>query len=774
MTLCRSSASKPGLSLAALLGTLSACHLWSLPLAAQNDADAEHLEHVKVIGISPAIGGMNTENLPFAVQVFSKEDLHKSGYYSVVSMLGESAGSVSTNAAQNNRLQPDIQFRGFTASPLLGLPQGIAVYQNGVRVNEVFGDTVNWDLLPASTVQSMNLVAGSNPVFGLNALGGAITISTRTGFSSPGSRVAAGVGSDSAREVELSSGGNNGEWGYYIGMSGMEEDGWRDHSESDAYNLYGALSWRSNQRELDLFFSGADTELRGNGSVPQELMEQDRKAVFTHPDITENDLQFFSLSYRQWFGDDTQLNVTAFSRRNETDSFNGDGSEFEECDPPEDGFLCDDDEQEMLEDHNGNPVSVDWNAINNRSNRDQHSAGLTGQWIQSVDWGGLEQQLVFGADYFDGHTDFVSSVEFAALTEDRGTSGSGLYHEEGRTLLDSDIRTISAYASDMIGLSERFNLTLSARYNDTRIESEDPSGENVDLEGDHSYTRLNSGVGATYLWNDNIILYSNLQQTSRTPSPVELACSHEEAPCNLPNSFLADPPLDDVVSLGGELGLRGAGGGWLDKWRLGLFHTTNRDDIIFQTTGGVSSSEGFFTNAADTLRKGVELELSGRMDRFSWYGYYTWLQATFEDSFTSSSPNHPGAGEEGMLLVNSGNDMPGLPDHNLKLGIAYDFSDRLTAGLGMLAYSGQYLRGDEANLDDETAGYGIVNFYGSYRPTRQLELQFKVDNLFDKEYESFGLYGEADEVLEDIENESNRFLGPGAPRQFWITVSYNW
>ena len=79
----------------------------------------------------------------------------------------------------------DVQYRGFTASPVEGTPQGLAVYQNGVRINEVFGDTVNWDLIPSNAINGVTVVSG-NPLYGLNALGGALNISMKDGFSYQG------------------------------------------------------------------------------------------------------------------------------------------------------------------------------------------------------------------------------------------------------------------------------------------------------------------------------------------------------------------------------------------------------------------------------------------------------------------------------------------------------------------------------------------------------------------------------------------------------------
>ncbi len=752
-----------------------------MPVLAQPTAD-EQIEEVHVIGIAPSRGDLDPNGLPFGVQSFSAEDLAQPNYYSVVDLLRQRAGSVSTNDAQNNRLQPDLQFRGFTASPLLGLSQGVAVYQNGVRVNEVFGDTVNWDLLPSSSFETVNLVAGSNPVFGLNALGGALSMRTRTGFSSEGGTAQVTGGSYDTFDFTLTQGGNNGSFGYFVAIEAMEEDGWRDFSDSDALNAYGALSWRGDSQELDLFFNYGDTSLKGNGAVPLDLLNEDRAAVFTHPDLTENELSQISASFRKWWGEGTELNVSGFYRQIEVNSFNGDGTEFEECgeddddddddeDNPFEGLLCDEN-AEPVTDTSGQFVSEDFNAVNNRSRREQDSYGLTAQLLFNRDWFGVPNQAVLGIDYFSGQTDFSSSVEFSHLTEQRGTVLTGRLWSEGFVTLESDLETWSVFASDAISVSDRMTFTLSARYNDTQVDNVDPTGVNPDLEGSHSYSRLNGGVGMQYEVTDFMTLYSSLQQSSRTPTPVELACSEPDAPCNLPNSFLADPPLDDVVATGFEIGFRGRSE-FLDYWRVGAFYTLSEDDILFQTTGGVSSNEGFFQNAADTLREGLEVELQGSRNNLAWYLNYTYLEATYDTPFISSSPNNP-ASENGRLFVAAGSDIPGLPEHNLKLGGVVQATDSFSVGMDFRAASGVHLRGDEANVDDKTDSWLVVDAYAALRIAERFRIEARVENLFDQEYETFGLYGEADEVLEDAEDESGRFLGPAAPRYYWLTFAVDW
>ncbi len=172
--------------------------------------------------------------------------------------------SVSINSAQNNPLQPDLQYRGFSASPLLGLSQGLVIYQNGARVNEPLGDSVNWDLVLDSAINQASLLAGGNPLFGLNALGGALSLEMKNGFSYDKLEAKVQGGSWGRVKTTLQTGGNDGNWGYYANFTFFREKGWRDLSDSEAVNLYAAASYRGARSEIDLGLFYADTELFGN------------------------------------------------------------------------------------------------------------------------------------------------------------------------------------------------------------------------------------------------------------------------------------------------------------------------------------------------------------------------------------------------------------------------------------------------------------------------------------------------------------------------------
>lgn len=734
------------------------------------------LETIEVVANTPVHGvGLPPERIPYPIQQATSDDIDGAVSNSLTDFMRQRMGSVTLNQAQNNPLQPDVQYRGFTASPLLGLPQGLAIYQNGARINDAFGDAVNWDLLPQSAVSSINLMGGSNPIYGLNALGGALSVEMKNGFTHPGYRAQIMGGSFDRVTGFVEAGWNDGTLGAYVNLDFMDENGWREHSPTDALSVFGSFGWHAGDTAVDLDLSYADTDMTGNGAIPVQLLDEEREAVFTFPDTTRNSLFAVNLNAEHWIGDQAQLTANLFYRDLDTDSFNGDAGDFEECETATgEEVLCDEDE-EILRDTAGNAIPAEddagnaWDAINNISSRDQETRGGSLQATLLPDLFGMENQLVLGAGYFTGDVTFDADVEIARLLSNRGTSGSGIFEEEGVTRLDASTTSTSVYVMDSLSVTDALTLTLAGRYNETEIKNRDESGQRPDLNGDNRYSRFNPAAGITWQATPDVNLYANYSESARAPTPVELACSDPENECRLPNAFLADPPLEQVVAKSFELGVRGALPGPVPlQYRLGYFHTRNQDDIIFQA-GGASGNQGFFDNIGDTLREGFELNVEGTVARARWFLSYTYLQATFEDSFYSNSPNHPLANEEGNILVDSGDVLPGIPRNSLKLGVDYQFTDALRAGIALSYQSGQYYRGDESNDLPKISGFTTVDLSGEYRISERFSLLARVSNLFDAEYSSFGLLGEPDEVLGDAYDDP-RFEGPGAPRAGWIGI----
>lgn len=749
----------------------------------------------EVVVVAPHGARLQRDRVPAHVQTATSEDIERSHSLDLTDFLNRSFASVNINHAQNNPLQPDVNFRGFTASPLLGLSPGLTVYQNGVRMNEPFGDTVSWDLIPLSAVNTVQLLAGTNPVFGLNTLGGALSLQMKTGFDAPGAKAEVYGGSFDRRSASLEHGVNDGRWGYYGNVDYFEENGWRDFSQSDALRFYGALSFRGAESRFDLSLAYAQTELRGNGPAPVELLAIDREQVFTHPDITENALAQVIVEGAREISNALRITGNAFYRDIDTDSFNGDGTLFEECDVDGEELLveeftdvnandecsaADDADIELVLGLDGDPIEAEidgeeLDAVNNISRRRQEIYGASVQLGVHSHLGGRANDLTLGAGFSEGRITFDSMVEVAQLLENRSTSRTGIFASEFLTDVKSEVSVASLYLADTLILTDAVAVTVAGRYDNTRVRLADRTGASPELNGSHEFERFNPSAGVTFRLTPSVTLFASASQSARAPTPVELACASEDAPCNLPNAFLADPPLDQVVATSIEAGLRGQAGPW--RWHAGAFQTTNDDDILFQTTGGPQANVGFFDNVADTRRAGIELSLSQQLERVRWSLEYSLIEATFEDQFVVNSPNHPVFEEDetspkivgaDKLLVASGATIPGIPRHQANAGVEFSLSSQFKVGGDVVYRSGVYLRGDEVNLLDQTDSYTIVNLRGEYRFNDHVMLFARLENVFDEDYETFGLLGEPDEVFADFSDP--RFLGAGPPFGAWVGV----
>ena len=742
---------------------------WLIGLGAAAGAGAQPaapIEVIQIVGVTPLGGELDTDRIAANVQTASADELREKNALDLADFMNRSLGSVFVNEAQSNPLQPDVQYRGFVGSPLLGLPQGLAVYQDGVRVNEPFGDTVSWALIPESAIESLYVVPGSNPLFGLNALGGAIAVRTKDGFSSADTRAEVTAGSFGRVEVQAETGGAfSDELGYFVTASVLDEDGWRDYSPTDAEQIFGKLTFRGDDSRVDVSLTRVDTDLVGNGAAPEDLLELDREAIFTWPDHTWNTLTMLGVSGEQTASPNLTLRGNIYVRASDIDTLNGDDADFAEC-VATPGFICEpeDGAEEIVLDENGSPVAADDALIGaavNRTSTEQNGAGFGLQADFTGDLGGRENRFTIGVAHDEAGVAFGASTELGALDATRQAVGGGVLVGERFTGLETSTSSTGFYLSNTFTFGARTALTVSGRYNRTHVVLEDQLDDALD--GDHTFERFNPAIGVTF-GTEALTLYAGYSEANRTPSPVELTCADEDDPCRLPNAFLADPPLEQVVANTYEAGVRGDwnGGGW----HAGVFRTTNDDDILFISAGALTN-EGFFDNVGKTRRDGFEANLSGAAgERITWSLDYTYLDATFRESFAVMSPNHPEA-VDGEIEVESGDRLPLIPQQLLKAGVRFAATDALTFGADVLASSGAYFRGDEGNLLDELDGYSVLNVRAEYRFNERASVFASIDNLLDEEYETFGLFGQADEVLGD-EFDEPYFVGPGAPRAAWI------
>ncbi len=735
---------------------------------------------IDVVSVTPLqSNGLAASKIPANIQTVSSEQLEKAQSISLAEYINRYLGSVHINEAQNNPLQPDISYRGFVATPLLGLPQGLSTYVNGVRFNEPFGDTVNWDLIPQGAIDSMALYPGSNPVYGLNSLGGAISIKTKTGFSAPKHQIETYGGSWGRHSEELSSGWNNGTWGYFLDLHHFEEDGWRDFSPTKADQAFGTLSWRGDKGSLDLTLGGNDNNMRGNGAAPIQLQQQNRAAVFTHPDQTTTRMFFSELAGSYDLADDIEVSGNTYFRQNRIRTFNGDNSDYDACDT-DPTLLCDHNAT-VVNDINGNQVSASdavQGATNNTSQTNMRSRGGTLQTAFARDLFKHQNNLTVGASYDYADTHFGSNTELGSLTDTRGTTQSGVFVDESKVRLHTDTSTFGVFLTDSFSITKDLTATVAGRYNHIHINMDDRYKNDPlkNLDGSHTFERFNPSAGLTYQIRDNLNVYGSYSESARAPTPMELSCADPLAPCKLPNSFVADPPLQQVVAKTWEAGVRGdldklLGKGNL-KWNLGYFDTINHNDIIFRrdASSGIIS-QGYFDNVGKTRRYGIEAgttvnypQLFSSIDDWHFSTNYTYLNARFMDGFDIQNPLNT----DEAIAVGKGDRIPGIPEHIYKAAVGVDLWRRVSLGVDGNYSGNKYFRGDEANTTAPLVGYWLFNATAEYKVTKNFSVFGKVNNVFDKNYNSFGVYGQANEVLPGFND--GRFVSPGAPRAGWIGV----
>jgi outer membrane receptor protein involved in Fe transport len=247
------------------------------------------------IGPLPGLG-LTKEEIPGNVQSISAKEIKESHSLSLTDLLNKKLQSVNVNDYAGNPFQMDVTYRGFTAGPQIGTPQGLSVFLDGIRVNEPFGDVVNWDMIPMNALAGVDVFPGSNPIFGLNTLGGAFTLKTKDGFNNEGVDAEVLTGSYGRKQLQVEGGINNGEFALFGAGNFFLEDGWRKNSPSKVNQFFGKGSYRGEKLDLNLSTLLVQTDLVGNGLLPSEMYAQSHSSVYSSPDTTKNRLQQFQLS----------------------------------------------------------------------------------------------------------------------------------------------------------------------------------------------------------------------------------------------------------------------------------------------------------------------------------------------------------------------------------------------------------------------------------------------------------------------------------------------
>ncbi|NKJ42051.1 TonB-dependent receptor [Novosphingobium sp. SG720] len=720
-----------------------------------------------------------------ADEVGNAKALETTHAVSVAEHLARTAPGVTINEIQGNPLQPDVNYRGLTASPLLGTAQGLSVYLDGVRVNQPFGDVVSWDLIPTGALADVDLVSGAAPQFGRNALGGALVLRSKSGKTDPGVLVEASAGSFGRVTGSVAAGGVTGsgvDW--FVTADHFREDGWRDLSPSRATRALAKLGWSDAASALSLTGHFADTNLNGNGLQEMRLLAADRRSIYTAPDNTRNRMGMVVLNGETSLAGGLHLRGNAFWRHIRTTTYNGDvnddalGENLYQPNGAEQAALT-------AAGYTGFPTSGEtqantpfpkWRCIANvllnsepnekcdglvnRSQTRQSEWGATLEASATLTSGPLRHDLTLGGSYVGSTAHFTQSTQFGYLLPDRtvvAVAGPGAFADgtqdsenayDARVDLRARSTVLSAYALDHVALGQALSLDLAARYDRVAIRNRDaitPGGGTGSLDSSPVYQRVNPAVTLTGKASDGTTLSVAWSQASRAPSAVELGCSDPESPCRLPNALAGDPPLRQVVARTLELRLD-AGNRW-GHVHASLFRTQSSDDILFVAND--ASGYGYFRNFGKTRRQGVELSADARLHRFTFSASYTLLDATYQsrevvNGSGNSSSDAEAPGFEGNITIRRGDRIPLLARHTAKAAIGWEAANWLTINLDMVAVSGVYARGNENNAHQadgvyylgpgKTDPYAVFNLGVEARPHARLTVFATVRNLFDKDY----------------------------------------
>jgi len=751
-----------------------------LPLAlsvpasgAENDA---RVDTITVIGTTPLTGSsIDADKLPGANRSLSSQDISRSGTPSVTRALGDQLGSVSINDDLDDPFQPDILFRGFEASPVLGTPQGLAVYQNGVRINEAFGDTVNWDLFPDVAINRVDVLS-ANPVYGLNALGGAVVLTMKNGFTWQGGEAEISGGSWGQRQISLQYGAQEGPWAVYAAGRALEEDGWRDFSPDSLRQLYGTLGYRQGPLTLDLSFTGANNRLAGQSPAPVQELAAGRSLVFTNPQSNINELEFVTLNGGYAFSDTLSAQANAYYREFRQSAVNGNTTSDTACTGDGlGGSLCQSDGLTPLAARGGGllpDISSGGTVPIGENDVEQiRSVGIGGtlQIISSHRLFDHDNHFALGGSLDSDGTDFQAGAELGAIGPWLRVTHSGLFvaTPEGTgwtatpVSLSATTRHYGLFASDTFDLTEALSVTASGRFNYAEVDLSDQIGRA--LSGDNHYSRFNPAIGFTDKLTGGLTLYAGYAENNRVPTPGEIECSDPAAPCLLPSSLSSDPPtLKQVVSHSYEAGLRGSWNAL--NWSAGLFRTDVSDDIYGVAT---SISTGYFQNIGGTRRQGAELGLRYRTNGLSLFADYSYVDASFRSDLLVHSPSNPLQDANGNIAVSKGDRLPGIPRHRLKAGADAEVAEGWIIGGTVAWVSDSYYRGDEANLLAPLAGYAVVNLHSSYDVTQWISVTLRIDNAFNARYANFGVLGDPSGVgapgIPGGSGADPRFQSPSAP-----------
>jgi iron complex outermembrane receptor protein len=745
-----------------------------------------------VVTASPlAAGAIDPDKFPGEVQSVSVSQLNEDRQTDVLpNLLASQLPDVSLNNEQGSQFQPDFVYRGFDASPISGVAEGIAVYQNGVRLNESFGDGVNWDLVPEFAVNQLTLESG-NPVFGLNALGGAVSLDMKDGFSFQGEQAQVSGGSYGNIGGNGQYGAQWGNVGLYAGVSEMHDDGFRDQSPTQLQQAYVDLGYEDGKASIHLSLGAALNNIHAVGPTPVQMLAQDPRSVFTYPQAIGNEMELAQLHGSYDLDSDWRVSGSAYYRHFEQHLIDGNTTDIVACANNPAQFCLEGNNKfpgDALYDEDGNPVPV--SALpagatpgeTDHTMTDTQSFGAAMEIASHAAVFGHANNFLAGASFDHGDTYYTAYGELGTLLPNLRVAGAGIVIDQANSptakppieepvSVNATNSYTGIYALDNFDITPALTWTLSGRLNIADITLHDRLG--TSLDGHHDFTRFDPGTGLTYKLAPFAIVYGGYSESNRAPTAGELSCADPKSPCLLDAFLVSDPALKQVVSHNYEAGLRGkfpAAEGMVD-WNLGLYRSEVARDILLVATD--VNGFGFFQNAGTTRHQGLDASIGYTMDRWHLSLAYTYLDATFRNALTLSSSS-PAANADGNIFVKPDDTLPLMPKSRVTLTGEYLMTPAWRMGADLRVQSGMYLAGDNSNQEPKLPGYTTVDLHSSYKVADGFELFGEIENLFDRHYFTYGTFTELDGLPPNFNLTNPRTYSPSIGRAFYggVRVSF--
>nr|WP_079567603.1 TonB-dependent receptor [Bradyrhizobium erythrophlei] len=741
---------------------------------------ARSLPRLVVYPTTPISGaGINPDKIPASVNVVDAAQIKRTGSLNISDALQKYVPGILVNDVTGNPFQPNVQFRGFVASPVAGTPQGLAVYQNGVRVNEAFGDTVNWDLIPTTAIKSVTVVT-NNPAFGLNALGGAVNVQMKDGFSYHGAEIDTMGGSFGRVQSSAQWGKQVDNFAVYGALEGLHDDGFRNFSASDVRRFYGDVGYRNDTSEFHLNMGAADNHFGASATVPVELLQQYWGATYTTPQTTENRVGYVNLTGKVEVTPTWTIDGSAHVRIFDQNMLDANPTGTQPC-AADNTLLCFGNGSTPANGLNGAQLAnpFDPTAVLGESDRTTTHSTTTGVSLQATNIDqlfGHNNHFVVGASFDSSVTRFTASAELGTIGSNFVVSGSGIFLGQSGdpvSIGPVDLRTTNQYtglyALDTFDVTNAFALTGGGRFNVANISLQDQIG--TSLNGSDTYTRFNPIIGGTYKITQGLTAYAGYSEANRAPTPLELGCADPAHPCIVAAFLVSDPPLKQVVSRTVEAGLRGTRDlniGTLG-WKLGAFRSDNSDDIL-AIPSPVLQGFGYFQNVGRTRRQGIEAEVNLKSSTLQVYASYALVDARFLDTLQVGS-NSPFADANGNVQILPGNRIPAIPRNRIKAGFDYSVTDAFKLGGDALFVDSQYFVGDESNQAQRLPSYAVFNLHASYQIDKTFQIYARADNIFDNRYATYGTFFNTDAVPNFANGGAPftdaRSVSPARPRAFY-------